>query len=127
MNCLFILVGFMCIIYLKVPTSSENHFPSSSLEQGYQSLEILSEFFMAFWTFSTLLFACFLLPVCEGCLRCESGSRLIFMSNKLGNIKLPKLEAELTAQRDLSSLFRYYFIYYGENKLYRNAKIKSVS
>lgn len=64
------------------------------------------------------------MPVWEGCVRWESGLRLIFISNKPGNIKLPELGDELTAWTDLSSSARYYFIYYGKNKKYRKEKEK---
>lgn len=66
-----------------------------------------------------------LLPVPDGCFRCESGSRLIFISNKPGKIKLSKVVDELTTGTNLSSPATYYFICYGENKKYQKVKIKS--
>lgn len=62
------------------------------------------------------LLACLLLPVLESYFKCESGSRLIFMSNKPGKIKLSGLRALLSEGTGLSSPARYYFIYYGEIK-----------
>lgn len=68
------------------------------------------------------LFTCLLLSVPEGCFRCESGSQLIFMSNKPGKIKLSELGTLLTAGTDLSSPARCYIIYYGELKNIKKSK-----